>query len=50
MKDADSKRISIDTFRKINKDYKSTNEEVEEIINSLYVLSNLAYDMNNNNE
>ena len=48
--DADNTRISVDTFRRITNNYTSTTEEIEEIINSLYELSILAYSFNNNNE
>ena len=47
MDDANKTKLSISTFRKINYDYTSTDEEVTEIINNLYRLSNLVYDITN---
>ena len=48
MNDEDKTKLSISTFRKINKDDSSTNEEIEEIVNSLYELSIIVYNMNKN--
>jgi len=45
--DADEPRISVDTFRKLTNDDTSTTEEIEQIINSIYKLSNLVYDITN---
>ena len=50
MDDADKTKLSISTFRKINNDYTSTNEEIKEIVNSLYTLSHIVYNIINNNE
>jgi hypothetical protein len=45
--DANETKLSISAFRKITSDYTSTDEEVSEIINSIYRLSNLVYDITN---
>jgi hypothetical protein len=34
-------RISIKKFRELTSDYKSSEEEVQEIINSIYILSHI---------
>jgi tetrahydromethanopterin S-methyltransferase subunit A len=47
VKNASTTKITIDTFRKITSDNTSTNEEIETIINNIYSLSNLAYDLVN---
>lgn len=36
-------KISIEEYKKLTNDYTSSNKEIEEIINSLYTLSLIAY-------
>lgn len=38
-------KISVDTFKKLTSDKNRSNEEIQEIINNLYRLSNLVYDL-----
>jgi hypothetical protein len=45
--DADNTRLTVTTYRKITKDEVSTDEQVNTIINKLYELSNLVYDIIN---
>lgn len=44
----DKSRISIKKFRELTSDFDSSNEEVQEIINSLYRLSHIIYNINDN--
>jgi hypothetical protein len=39
----ENNRISISTYRKITNDYKSTNDEINNTINSLFELSIITY-------
>jgi hypothetical protein len=45
--DANETKLSNSAFRKITLDNTSTDEEVTEIINSIYRLSNLVYNITN---
>jgi len=44
----DKSRISIKKFRELTSDFDSSDEEVQEIINSLYRLSHIIYNINDN--
>jgi len=46
--DADNTRISVETYRSITNDYNSSTEQIEEIINNLYILSEIVYTLDNN--
>ena len=48
MNDADNPRLSVEIYRKLTNDYNSTSEAIEEIINDLYILSELVYTLDNN--
>ena len=45
MNDADKTRLTVTTYRKLTKDESSTDEEVNTIINKIYELSDLVYDI-----
>ena len=42
----DNSRISIKKFRELISDFDGTDEEIQEIINSLYRLSHIIYNAN----
>lgn len=45
MNEKDKTKISISKLRELTSDYKSSDEEVQDIINQLYILSSIVYNM-----